>query len=142
MSHRKPQIESLIQRELAAILQRGLADPRFTGLVSVTDVQVSEDGHEAKVGVSVLPDNHLPKVLAALKHAAGHLHGQLLKKVALRVVPRLIFVADVSLKKQAASLEAIRRAMEKTGPDSPLADNNPTDPPGPPPAPQAQDSSA
>lgn len=128
MSHRKAQVESLLKRTVAAVLQRGLADPRTHGvMISVTGVDASPDLKHATVNVSVLPAQHETKALHALTDATMHLQHAVKKAVALRVVPHLRFKLDRGLKKEAATLAAIQKAMQRTGP----AETDPDDAPDP-----------
>ncbi|MEM7681036.1 MAG: 30S ribosome-binding factor RbfA [Planctomycetota bacterium] len=137
MSHRRLQIESLLRKNIAQVLQRGLSDPRIQGMVSVTSVDVSPDMRQAIVRVSVLPDKHEAVTLQGLRDAASHIHGKLKKLVALRTVPHLDFRLDPTLKRESAVLDAINQAMERSGADADLdsahapdvveADDTPTD---------------
>lgn len=116
MSRRTEQVESTLQRAISQVLQRRLADPRIQGLISVTRVKVSPDLHSATVGVSVLPQEKQALVIRALRHAAGHIHALVRREVSMKVVPRLEFELDESLKKQAGVYGAIQRGVERTGP--------------------------
>ena len=115
---RKLQVESLIQRETARVLQRGLADPRIKGMVSITRVECSIDLKTAKVLISVTPERHEELTMHGLRDATRFIQNKVKEKVALRVVPHLRFVIDESLKKQAAVLEAIQAGMARSGPGS------------------------
>ncbi|MEE9404786.1 MAG: 30S ribosome-binding factor RbfA [Algisphaera sp.] len=116
MSHdRKLQVESLLQRTVAQVLQRGLADPRIKGLVSVTRLEASVDLKTANVFVSIIPEEHEALTMHGLKDAARFIQAKVKQKVALRVVPHLRFVVDESIKKQEAVLLAIQEGMERTG---------------------------
>lgn len=114
MSHRIPQVESLLQRTLAEVLQRQISDPRISGMVSITKVKVSPDLREAQVYVSVLPEEKQTATLYGLRHAASHIQSKLRGKVKLRQLPHLEFHLDESLKKQAEVMGKIRQAMERT----------------------------
>ena len=114
---RKLQVESLLQRETARVLQRGLADPRIKGLVSITRVECSVDLKTARVLVSITPEQHEELTMHGLRDATRFIQNKVKEKVALRVVPHLRFVVDESLKKQAAVLAAIQEGMERSGPD-------------------------
>ena len=124
MSQRQKQVEELLQRAVAGVLQRGLADPRIKGMVSVTKVDVSPDLKNAKVLVSVLPEKHESATMHGLQDATRHIQQQVKKAVALRVVPHLRFAIDHDLKKQAAVLAAIDEGMKRTA-----ASENPAPPP-------------
>lgn len=126
MTKRVEQVESVIKRALAQTLSRDISDPRIEGLVSITDVDISPDLREARIGVSVLPDKYEKRTLAGLRAAAGHIHGRLKKRVDMRIVPHLNFVLDRQLKKQAEVLDALRHADDTVEPmdlpDSPELD--------------------
>lgn len=123
---RKKQIESLLQRTVASVLQRGLADPRLQGvLISVTRIDVTTDLKIAKTFVSVTPEKYESRVIHGLKDATYHIQHQVNKAVALRVVPHLKFEIDHDLKKQAEVFAAIEEGMKRTGASSVKAEPSP-----------------
>lgn len=128
MSRRISQIESTLKRAIAQVLQRQISDPRITGMVSITEIKVSPDLHEAYVYVSVLPEKHQTKTLNGLRHAARHIHALTCKLVALRTVPHFDFRLDESLKRQAAVHEAIQQGLRRSG-EGETPDTAPTQPP-------------
>ena len=118
MNHRTEQVEAALKRAIGTVLMRGLADPRYRGIVSVTEVKLDHDQREARVGVSVLPAERGRATVAALKHAASHVRREVGEEIRIRRMPELRFELDESLKKQAEVLGAIRDAMDTTdGPD-------------------------
>jgi len=106
--HKAAQLASLVQRIVQMEIQRGIADPRMRGLVTVLSVDVAPDLEDASLNVSVLPGEFGPLVVQALNHAAAHLRRTVLKESRIRHAPRLRFVLDDSLKR-AAGLEAAMR---------------------------------
>ena len=131
MSRRLEQVESTLKRALAEVLARRVSDPRIEGLVSITGVKVAPDLSEARISVSVLPEQKQTKTLHGLKAAAGHIHSQLRKHMAIRTVPRLLFTLDESLKKQEAIYRAIEQGLQRSGEDdAPGPDADPTESPG------------
>ena len=121
MSKRTLQIESTLRRAISTVLAREISDPRITGLVSVTRVQISPDLHDAYVYVSVLPAKYGKRTLAGLKSATRHIQSLVLKQVALRAVPRIEFRLDEMLKKQSEVLAAIQRGMGREAEKEPGA---------------------
>ena len=113
MSYRKQQVESTLKRAISQVLMRRLSDPRITGMVSITRVEISSDQHNANVFISVLPEKSQQRSLHGLRHAAGHIHILVRSIVAMRTVPRLHFQLDESLKKQAQIFEAIDRGIHQ-----------------------------
>jgi ribosome-binding factor A len=101
------QIASLIARTLQERLARGLNDPRVQGMVSILGVDLSPDRREARVRVSVMPAHRGALTISGLRSAARHLGGVLREETRLRMVPRLRFELDESLKREAGVLAAL-----------------------------------
>ncbi len=112
MSVHAQQIASVLRRAIQARLVKGLHDPRVRGMISVTEIRLTDDYSEARVYVSVLPQEHERMTLKGLHSAAGHLRREIAGEVSFRRMPRLIFKLDSSLKKQAEVNAAIRRAVD------------------------------
>jgi ribosome-binding factor A len=127
MSTRTDRLASVIHHAVQQVITRGLQDPRIRGLISVTKVEVTPDLGEAKVCVSVLPVAQQELTLHGLREAAGHIQHAIAPEIAARRMPRLRFVVDDSLKRQAAldaalrGAETVREGMEEnagfTNPD-------------------------
>ena len=113
MTKRIEQIESTLRKALAQVLQRNISDPRIRGMVSITQVDVGQDMKLAKVMVSVLPEEYAKRTLAGLKAANRHIHSELKKLVAMRVVPHLRFELDDSLKQADQVFQAIDQAKAR-----------------------------
>jgi ribosome-binding factor A len=128
-SIRQKKVAAQIQRITATVLQREVSDPRVDGLVTVTKVEISPDLREAKVFLSVLGGKKTPQtVIEGIKAAGRHIQGAVAKDLAMRFAPRLTYVLDETLKKQAEILKKIGDVMAE----------HPTPPaPGAPPAPPA-----
>ncbi len=122
MMRHQEQIDAVVHRGIQKILGRGLSDPRIRGLVSVVRVSVSPDSSEARVWCSVLPAKHAEASLHGLNAAAGWIGRRLADEVRMRRVPRLKFLLDESIKKEARVLgaiqEAVRREDQNSSPDS------------------------
>jgi ribosome-binding factor A len=100
---------STIQKQLQGLLAKGLQDPRIQGLVTVTDVRVTEDLATATVSVSVLPAEKGSATIHGLRAASGFLRRELGKHVEARRLPALRFELDESIKREAAVLAALGR---------------------------------
>ena len=74
-SNRIGRINEEVQRELAALIPN-VKDPRVTGMISVTAVDVTPDLKFAKVYISVLDKGDSDQVLKGLKSAAGYLKSE------------------------------------------------------------------
>jgi len=127
MTHRIEQIESTLRKALAQVLQRKISDPRIRGLVSITEVDVSPDMKQAKVSVSVLPEEYGKRTVAGLRAADRHIQSEVKKLVALRLVPHLRFELDASLKKADEVFEALEQA-QATEPEKQDTEESPNPP--------------
>ena len=107
MSNRMGRINEEVQRELAALIPT-VKDPRVTGMISVTAVEVTQDLKYAKVYISVLDKDGSGQVLKGLKSAAGYLRRELGRALNLRNTPELTFFRDDSMAKGAHILEMLR----------------------------------
>jgi len=86
---------SLIQRELAVLVQHGMKDPGLSS-PSILDVEVSRDLSLARVYFSVLDPRDAPRTLEALNRAGGYLQREIGKVIKARTTPRLTFIYDDS----------------------------------------------
>ncbi len=93
MSQRLDRINQLLKQEISTIVQK---DFEFKDmLVTVSDVEVTQDMREAKVFVSVLGGN-MVSVLEKLTKGKGNIQSQVNKRVTLRCTPVLMFRGDTS----------------------------------------------
>ncbi len=106
-SNRMGRINEEVQRELAALIPN-VKDPRVSGMISVTAVDVTPDLKFAKVYISVLDQEDNGQVLKGLKSAAGYLRRELGRSLNLRHTPELTFFRDDSMAKGAHILEMLR----------------------------------
>lgn len=110
MSTHAAQVASVIHRSVQELLARGLNDPRIRGMISITQVKVTDNMSEATVYVSVLPEENGSTVLKGLRSATGHIRGHVGRALRCRRIPRIHFRLDESLKKQSRIHDAINRA--------------------------------
>ncbi len=96
---RSQRVADHLQKELAALIQLELRDPRL-GMVGVTGVEVSRDLNYAKVFYTVLGQDskeQAKECTEVLNKAAGFLRRQLAKHSTMRTVPSLRFFFDASV---------------------------------------------
>lgn len=105
-SNRIGRINEEVQRELASLL-REVKDPRVSGLISITNVEVTSDLRFAKISVSTLESEKLADTIKGLRSAAGFLRRELGARLNLRHTPQLQFVPDDSIAYGAHILELI-----------------------------------
>lgn len=106
MSRHTERISKLIQREMSALLERGVNDPRLTKFVSVTEVSLSPDFKHAKIYVSTLgSEMSREDLLAGFHKASGFLRKELAVHLRLRHMPELSFHYDDSIERGARLLK-------------------------------------
>ena len=79
---------------VAEMLERRIKDPRL-GFVTVTDVRLTGDSHDATVFYTVLgsEDDHA-RTAAALRSATGLIRAQVGQQLGLKFTPTIAFVPD------------------------------------------------
>lgn len=96
MSQRLNRINELLKREISLVVQK---DFEFkNALVTVNDVEVTQDLREAKVFVSIL-GGHKDAVLDKLNGKRGMVQSRINKRITLRCTPVLTFKADDSVQR-------------------------------------------
>lgn len=113
MRIRPEKVAHRMRREVAEILQRRIRDPRVSAMVSVTDVEVTQDLSFAKIYVSVMgKPEEVEASLQALAHAVGFVRHELGERMELREVPELRFIHDTSLERGARVEELLKRIQD------------------------------
>ncbi len=96
-SGRANRVGELIRQEIAALLQRGVKDPRV-GFVSVMEVKMSTDLRYADVYVSMFgSESEKKSSLAGLRQSSGWIRRELGKRIRLRFTPEVRFHEDTRL---------------------------------------------
>ena len=109
------QIASVIHRAVQSMLTRGLNDPRVRGLISVTGVKLNQEGSQATISVSILPEKDVKLTMHGLTSATKHIRYQVGRDIRLRRMPQIIFKLDNSIKRQSEVEAAIAEARRRTG---------------------------
>lgn len=108
---RSRRIADQIQRELSDILRLELKDPRV-GMVTLTDVEVTQDQSLAKVFFTTLGGaDRVQDATEGLQHAAGFLRSELARRMRLRTVPQLRFEFDESVERGMRLTRLIEEAV-------------------------------
>jgi len=97
MSERILRVNQLIKRELSQILVREVDFPNDI-LVTVTRVETTSDLKEAKVYVSVMPENRSSQALRALKMQIYEIQQRLNRRVEMKPIPKIKFVEEIKTK--------------------------------------------
>lgn len=137
MSIQNDRLTSSLLKGVQQRLARGLQDPRVRGLITVTKVEITNDGKLATIGISVLPAEQQKLTVHGLQSAARHIRRDVADTIRTRTMPEFRFVEDDGLKKQAevlATLAKVREEMDAK--DAPAGESD--TPPGDLPAGDAQ----
>lgn len=108
---RSRRVAQQIQRTLSELLRREIKDPRL-GMVTLTEVRVSNDLAHAKVYYSVLGGDP-EQTREILDEAADMLRGPLGRALGLRHSPELHFVHDELIEGGARLSALIQQAVEE-----------------------------
>jgi ribosome-binding factor A len=109
---RTQRVADYLQREVAALIQHEVRDPRV-GMVSITGVEVSRDLGHARVYVTVMgvdSSEDAGETIEALNKAGGFLRSQLSRGSNMRSVPQLRFYFDASVGRGRELEDLIKRA--------------------------------
>ncbi len=119
-NRRVSRVAELIRREVSQMLLNGIKDDRVgTGMVSVTDVDVSGDLQHAKIYVSIYgSDEAREETMAGLKSATGYVRSELGSRVRLRRTPEVIFLEDRSIERGNKVLSLLNQIKDRQKPES------------------------
>jgi ribosome-binding factor A len=113
---RADRVGEAVREEVAAFLARDAKDPRITGLVTVTAVEMTRDLRHANVFVSVMgSDAERAATFDGLKSVAGHLRSRVGKALRLQFAPEIQFKLDESVAR-AARIETLLAGLRDERP--------------------------
>ncbi|UNC91838.1 30S ribosome-binding factor RbfA [Candidatus Contubernalis alkaliaceticus] len=111
---RANRVAEQIKKEVSQILQSEIKDPRITGFLSVTDVEVTRDLGAAKIFVSIYgTESEKQLTLRALDSAQGFIRTEVGKRIQLRHVPEVSFRLDQSIEYGAHISGILKNLKEK-----------------------------
>jgi ribosome-binding factor A len=119
-SRRVSRVAELIKREVSQMLLNGIKDDRVgSGMVSVTDVDVSGDLQHAKIYVSIYGTEEAKvETMAGLKSATGYVRSELGARVRLRRTPEVIFIEDHSIERGNKVLSLLNKLQNERSPET------------------------
>lgn len=114
VKHHRGRLGEALREEIETLVEGELADPRI-GLVSVTGVQLAEDGRSAQVLVDVEgDDDEAERSLAGLDGAKAYIRHELAGRLGLRRAPELLFRLDRSEREKARVEELLDRTKKRS----------------------------
>lgn len=116
MSRHQDQLASELRSAVQSVIDRGLNDPRISGMITVTGLRLSEDLKSATLTVSVLPAEKQDLTMHGLRSAGAHIRRGVGEIIRSRMIPELHFKLDATFKKQSGVLESIAKATAEKRP--------------------------
>jgi ribosome-binding factor A len=111
--HHRGRLGEALREEIETLVEGELGDPRI-GLVSVTGVQLAEDGRSAHVLVDVDGDDEdAEESLDGLEAAKAYIRHELADRLRLRRAPELFFRLDRSERATARVEKLLDRTKKK-----------------------------
>ncbi|MDO5451071.1 MAG: 30S ribosome-binding factor RbfA [Akkermansia sp.] len=124
-TRRLDKVNELMKREIGTFVQKEYEWPGT--IVSILDVEVTEDLKEGRVWVGVVGRMHPDQVLDKLNRKRGDIQRAVSKRVILRNTPRLTFKHDNSAQRGVAMVNLLDD-IEKNLPKAPPLPEGETDP--------------
>ncbi|MBR8830536.1 MAG: Ribosome-binding factor A [Chroococcopsis gigantea SAG 12.99] len=117
-NRRVSRVSSLIKREVSQMLLMEIKDDRVgAGMVSVTDVDLSNDLQHARVFVSIYgSEDAKAETMEGLRASAGYVRRELGQRIRLRRVPEVVFLEDSSIERGDRMLNLLNQ-IESNRPD-------------------------
>ena len=115
MSLRNERVRKTLMKEIADVIRKDLRDPRISGVISITDVEVSHDNSFAKVYFSVFAtdDAAKQKTIEALEANVSKIRYEVGKRIRLRLTPELRFIPDDSIERGTKVMDLIDKLSHK-----------------------------
>ncbi len=112
MSDRILRVNQLLRREVSQLLLKEVDLPQGI-LATVTRVETTANLYEAKIYVSVIPEEETKRVLYVLGKKIYYLQQKLNKKLNMRPMPRIRFLAEKGTAKAGRIEKILEELKEK-----------------------------
>jgi len=114
VKYHRGRVGEALREEIETLVEGELADPRI-GLVSVSGVEVAEDGRSAQVLVDVEGDDEeAERSLEGLDAAKAYIRREVADRLRLRRAPELFFRLDRAEREKARVEELLARAKRRS----------------------------
>jgi ribosome-binding factor A len=118
-SRRIARLNDAFREEISDLLLRQVKDPRLTGFITITRVEISGDLSHAKVFVSVMgSEEDRDEALRGLVAAASFLRREIGHRLSMRRAPELSFRRDESMEQGAHVLDLLDEVVHQEKPSS------------------------
>ncbi len=112
---RQEKIKRVIRESVSDTIQNRLSDPRITGIVSVTQIEISPDLRNVQIYLSIMAEDEKTarKTFIAIGHATSHVRSLLADQLTMRYIPSITFHEDKKLKSTLETLKIIEQASQE-----------------------------
>ncbi len=117
-NRRHRQVANAIREEIVSIIRKDISDPRLdaAGMITISGIELSQDMKNATVWVSFMgkseDDPVVVGALQSLKTGSQYIHRLLIKRIPMKMHPRLTFRFDKIFDRAAKVSEAFAEANE------------------------------
>jgi len=113
--YRKEKLSEIFKRTISEIIMERVKDPRIKGLISVNQVEITDDFKFAKVYISIfgIEPVEAENVFKGLCNAQNYIRYQLLKMLHLKYIPKIILIHDTRMSKALNVLEILDQLKEE-----------------------------
>ncbi|MDP2736023.1 MAG: 30S ribosome-binding factor RbfA [bacterium] len=111
MTERVAKVNHVLQKELGAILLKEFDAPENT-LVTLTRADASPNLQQARIYISVMPEEKVPEVFKALQKQVYGIQQMLNKRLKMRPVPRIEWVLEEKTR-EAQEIEQILEDIKR-----------------------------
>ena len=112
MTRRIEQVNEQLRSELAELIQTEIE--LENGLITIARVRCSSDLRQAKIYITVLPDNLTGTALKKLRSYSRSFSRSLRKKLNLKYIPKFIWLID-EIEKEAGRIDDILDQIKPAG---------------------------
>jgi ribosome-binding factor A len=114
-SRRQEKAARVIRESVSDTISNRLSDPRLTGIVSVTDIDISPDLRNADIFLSIMgaDEKQAKRTILAIQHATKHIQSRLGRKMTTKFCPRLTFHEDTKFRKTLDTLKLIEEVSKE-----------------------------
>jgi ribosome-binding factor A len=115
VSVRQQRLNQLMRDEISKLMQHETDDPLLASLITITEVEVTQDLQRAKVYVSFMEEGaEADELMKRLRKAARYFRRGVAERLNLRHTPELEFIYDPSIARGARVLALLREISAST----------------------------
>ena len=108
------QINELLKRTVGEIILKDFDTPKDS-LITVTRVETASNKMKSKVFISIIPQEKEKEIIASLKKYVYYIQQGVNKKLRIRPVPKIIFVAEQDINKAIKVEELLTKIKGEKG---------------------------